>query len=391
MTGGMDLGGTSTFMCNFAGELIRRNLAAAVFSLSRDQPLAADFQRRRIPVACEDERRHIFEDRLTSLLGRLAAFKPTVVVANLSASSFEALRYVPAGVFRVGTVQSADAGWYAMLRVYHAHLDMVAAVSETIQADVRDMAEFSAIPVHYLPYGVPMPEPEARPATDGRQPLRILYLGRLVQEQKRVQLFPAILQKLKESGIPFHWTLAGSGPERSSLEATMKTNAPEQRVTFTGPVAYADVPQLLAQNDIFLLASNYEGLPLSLLEAMGQGLVPVVSDLPSGIRTVVDESNGIRIAVDNTAGYAEAIVKLHHRRDELRTLSRNAAAHVRREYSVSAMTDRWLTVLPKALASGVNWPAQFAIQPILAARRRWLFHPPVRILRRALIRFRKPA
>lgn len=391
MTGGMDLGGTTTFMCNFAGELIRRNIPAAVFSLSADNPLASDFQRQQIPVFCEDERHRIFEDRLVSLLQRLALFNPTVVVANLSPSSFEALRYVPSVVFRVGTGQSSDPGWYAMLRIYHAHMDMVAAVSETIQSDLQAMPAFANVPVRYLPYGVPMPEPKAVPAADPLRPLRILYFGRLAQEQKRVQLFPIILKKLQESCIPFHWTVAGAGPEQPALQAAMRTYSPEQVVTFPGKIAYVDVPALLAHHDIFLLASDYEGLPLSLLEAMGQGLVPVVSDLPSGIRTVVDESNGFRIALDNTAGYAEAIVRLHHHREELSTMSRNAAARVRRDYSVGAMTDRWLAALPPHVPSGITWPKRFAIQPILAAANPWRFSQPVRWLRRILIKFRKPA
>ncbi len=385
----MDLGGTTTFMCNFTGELIRRSISAVVFSLSHDNPLASDFQKQQIPVYCEDDRRHIFEDRMTSLLRRLTAFNPTVVVANLSASSFEALRYVPTGVIRVGMVQSADAGWYAMLRGYNAHLDMVAAVSETIQSDVRTMPEFTALPVCYLPYGVPMPKQSPRPPADVHHPLRILYLGRIVQEQKRVLLFPLILQKLKESGIPFHWTIAGDGTERPALEAAMHTESPEQVVTFLGKVAYADVPALLAQHDIFLLASDYEGLPLSLLEAMGQGLVPVVSDLPSGIRTVVDDSTGLRIALDDTDGYAEAIIKLHHHRNELLALSHAAMDRVRRDYSVSAMTDRWLAALPKLTLAKVAWTESHDIRPILAAANPWRFSPPLRWLRRTLIKFRK--
>jgi glycosyltransferase involved in cell wall biosynthesis len=386
----MDLGGTTTFMCNLAGELLRRKIPAAVFSLSLDHPLASDFQRQQIPVYCEDERRHIFEDRLTSILRRLATFRPTAVIANLSASSFEALRYVPPGVLRVGTVQSADPGWYGMMPIYRDHLDLIAAVSETIEAHFRGVPELAAVPVRYLPYGVPMPPPKPPAAAVAHQPLRILYLGRIAQEQKRVRLFPIILKKLQESGIPFRWTIAGAGPERAMLEATMRTNHPEQVVTFPGQVAYADVPALLAQHDVFLLASDYEGLPLSLLEAMGQGLVPVVSDLPSGISTVVDESNGFRVALDNTAGYAEAIVRLHHHREELSILSRNAAARVRRDYSVAAMTDRWLAALPPQAHSASTWPQHFSIKPILAAQDPWRFSPPVRWLRRTLIKFRKP-
>ena len=169
----------------------------------------------------------------------------------------------------------------------------------------------------------------------------------------------------------------------------MHTESPEQVVTFPGKVAYADVPALLAEHDIFLLASDYEGLPLSLLEAMGQGLVPVVSDLPSGIRTVVDDSTGLRIALDDTAGYAEAIIKLHHHRNELLALSRNAKGRVQQEYSVGIMTDRWLAAVPKSNPSEIIWSEQFIIQPILAAANHWRFSPPMRLVRRMLMKLRK--
>lgn len=386
VTGGMDLGGTTTFMCNLAGELIRRQIPVAIFSLSRDHPLAADFVRQQIPVFLADERRQIFEDRLTSVLERVRDFSPTAVIANLSPSSFEALRYVPAGVTRIGTVQSHDPGWYAMLRAYHAVIDLVAGVSPEIQAQVRRFPEFERTPVACLPYGVPMPAITTKTMPTPDQPLRILYLGRLQQVQKRVRLFPTILARLRAAGIPFHWTIAGAGPEQPWLEAEMKSSSPRQTITFAGQVAYADVPALLAAHDIFLLASDYEGLPLSLLEAMGAGLVPVVSDLASGIRTVVSEDAGLRVPVAQPEAYAEAIVRLHQQRDEFAAFSRHAAAKVRREYSVATMADRWLAALPAPGTPVIGWPRRFSILPILANPQSWRFSRLGRGIRRSLLR-----
>lgn len=388
VTGGLDLGGTTTFLCNFAGELIRRKIPAEVFSLAKENPMASDFVRLKIPVHCEDERRAIFEDRLMSLFQRLAAFRPTSVVANLSASSFEMLRYLPPGVCRIGTVQSDDPGWYATIRHYHAHVDFVAAVSETIKARLEGMSDFATVRVVYLPYGVPMPEKLAA-GTDSQRPLRILYLGRLQRTQKRVQLFPSLLEQLKQSGIPFHWTIAGEGPERPALEAAMKSDQPAKTVSFTGKVAYADVPELLARHDIYLLVSAYEGLPLSLLEAMGHGLVPVISDLESGVRTVVDETTGIRVSSENVAGYVEAILRLHQHRDELRELSRNARQKVQQEFSVAAMADRWLAAIPHQAGPPATWPRKIKIRPILAAPDPWRYSLLARFARRIAIKVRR--
>ena len=382
------LGGVTTFLCNLGGELIHRKIPVEVLSFKNENPLAADFQRLNVPVRCQDHCRLIFEDRLAAVLRELNRFQPTVVLANLSATSFEVLRYPPAGTFRVGVGQSDHPTTYEMMRHYAPHMDLLAVVSETMKRKARAMPDFSRLPVACLPYGVPIPPDEHLAARRFDRPLRILYLGRLVQEQKRVRLFPAILERLKSSGIPFHWTIAGEGPEREFLERTMDGAPPHQTISFPGKILYADVPRILSEHDVFLLASDHEGLPLSLLEAMGQGLVPVVSDLPSGIPELVDETTGRVVAPDNLAGYADAIVQLHQHRDTLGRLSQNAREKVRREFSVGAMTDRWLKVMPREVKPDLVWPEHWRIKPPLEARHPVFYSPPLRVLRRFAARFR---
>ncbi|HEY2082828.1 MAG TPA: glycosyltransferase family 4 protein, partial [Verrucomicrobiae bacterium] len=296
ITGGFGLGGATTFLINFAGELVRRGVPVEVMSFERENPMSFDFERQNIPVLCLNDRRMIFEDRLKIILQNLARFQPTVVVSTLGPASFEVLRYLPRGIFRIGMGQSHQAGIYDMFRLYAPWMDLMAMVSEIMRQTAARMPEFAR--VEYLPYGVPMCPDAELSARDVTKPLRILYLGRLDQEQKRVRLFPEILREICNSGMPFQWTIAGAGGERAFLESNLKTGSPDQTISFTGPVRYADVPEILKQHDVFLLASDYEGLPLSLLEAMGQGLVPVVSDLESGIREVVDRTVGLLVPVN---------------------------------------------------------------------------------------------
>ena len=382
------MGGSTTFLINFAGELVRRGIAVEVLSFEQENPMSSDFEKLNIPLLCLNQRRMIFEDRLKIILQNLARFQPTAVVSTLGATSFEVLRYLPRGIFRIGMAQSHDLAVYAAMAHYAPCMDSVAVVSQTMQQKVASMPEFARVPVVNLPYGVPMfPNTELR-AGDSTRPLRILYLGRLSQEQKRVRLFPEILRQLCDSGMPFHWTIAGAGEERSFLETNLKTRSPDQTISFAGPVRYADVPAMLKQHDIYLLASDYEGLPLSLLEAMGQGLVPVVSDLESGLREVVDETVGILVPVNDVSGYARAIIRLHEHREELAAKSAAARARVEQEFSVAAMTDRWLAALPSAKNVIEPWPTRWRIQAILAARNPLHFSRPVRMLRRVAARMR---
>jgi glycosyltransferase involved in cell wall biosynthesis len=359
-----------------------------VMSLDWENPMAADFQKQNIPVLRPVQRRMIFEDRLKNVLENLIQFDPTVVVSTLGADSFEVLRYVPRGVFRIGTGQSDDSIVYDMMRHYAPGMDLAAMVSQTMKQKAEAMPEFAGVPVAYLPYGVPMCSESELPIRNPNSPLRILYLGRLWQEQKRVRLFPQIFQELQASRIPFRWTIAGDGSEREFLEASLKSTTLDQTVAFAGAVAYAGVPALLKQHDILLLASDYEGLPLSLLEAMGHGLVPVVSDLKSGIPEVVDQSNGVLVPVEDVAGYARAIIHLHEHRDELAVKSVAARRRVQTEFSVAAMTDRWLSVLPERSPVIGEWPTRWKITAPLPARNPLYFSKPVRAVRRIAARLR---
>ena len=389
ISGGLALGGSTTFLINFAGELVRRGIAVEVFSFEKENPMTADFQKQNISVFCLDQRRMIFEDRLEIILQHLIRFGPTVVVSTLGAVSFEALRYLPSDIFRIGMGQSDEPNVYDMIRHYAPWMNQVAMVSQAMKQKAEALPEFARLPVAYLPYGVPFDPAAETSARYWNATLRILYLGRLAREQKRVHLFPEILSRLCASGMPFHWTIAGEGEERGFLETNLKPASSNQTVSFAGSVRYADVPNLLKQHHIFLLASNYEGLPLSLLEAMGNGLVPVVSDLKSGIPEVVDQSNGLLVPANDVAGYARAIIHLHKHRDELAAKSATARTRVEKEFSVTAMTDRWLAAIPTPSISPLTWPQQWNISAPLAAKNPIFFSSPIRILRRMIAGMRK--
>ena len=384
VSGGIKLGGAATFLLNLAGELVQRRVPVLVVSLEHKNPHASDFELLGIPLHVEDERTAVFEDRLSSALEVVRRFEPTVVVSCLGPSSYEILRYIPKPVTRLGMVQSDSPDIYACLAAYAPFLDGTIGVSRQIQANLRAHPALERMPAYYLPYGVTLPQQNVRPTRGRGEPIRILYLGRLCRPQKRVHHFPEILRQLNAAHLPFQWTIAGDGPERSWLEKEMISSPPMSVVHFTGAINYQRVPSLLDSHDVCLLVSDHEGLPLSLLEAMGNGLVPVVSDLESGIREVVDQSNGVPVPVDDLEGYARAIAYLDNHRDELAAKSAAARERVRVEFSAEAMADRWLKVLAKDADGTVKWPRRFHVRGPLTDRKQWKYSAAGQLLRRLL-------
>jgi glycosyltransferase involved in cell wall biosynthesis len=375
-------------MCNLAGEMVRRAVPVLVLGLERENVFASDFTARNIPVVTQDERRNIFEDRMRQTMQALAEFRPTAVVGCLGAASYEVLRYIPPGITRILMVQADHAIHYEGAAPYGAFVDAVVGVSEHIRQTLSTMPEFRGVPSHDLTCGVAVPETFTPRRLSPGKPLKLLYLGRLERRQKRVDLFPELLKQLIESDIPFIWEIVGEGPDAEFLAQAMRTQRPHQQVRLVGPVPYKDVPTVLERADILLLASHAEGLPLCVLEAMACGVVPVVTDLASGIPELLDDSNGRRIPVDNIAGYAEAIIGLYRHPELTESLSRNARATIERGFSTAVMADRWLGAFPPSNRS-VDWSPRWKVKPPLNTNRPLYFSKVLRPFRRLALRLQQ--
>ncbi|HEV8318237.1 MAG TPA: glycosyltransferase family 4 protein [Vicinamibacterales bacterium] len=181
----------------------------------------------------------------------------------------------------------------------------------------------------HLPYGIPLP---ARTRTAARGPLRLLYAGRLDHGHKGVLDLPAIDAALSATGTPVSWTIVGGGPDDAELRARWNGAA---HVRWLGVMANAEVIEEAARHDVFVLPTRTEGVPVAMIEAMGAGLVPVVSDIPSGVRELVDPGvHGITPPVGDIAAFADAIRALHSDRDRLETMSAAARERVVARYNV---------------------------------------------------------
>ena len=229
-------------------------------------------------------RKLIYEDRLQLAYSEIAALQPPAVLACLGSDSFEVLRALPQGVVRLGVIQSDDPAPYQMARHFAPWLDAMVGVSEVIQRQLAKEPFANRMRIEYIPYGINFAAERIRPVRDSNQPVRIIYVGRMIEIQKRVSRLFELAGILASRGEKFEFTFAGSGPELAAGKEMLKGLA---NARFLGDVPNAEIGALLRANDVFVLLSDYEGLPLSLLEAMSEGLAPVVSDLESGMREMV--------------------------------------------------------------------------------------------------------
>lgn len=156
------------------------------------------------------------------------------------------------------------------------------AISGTQAEEFRAWAQPSG-PIFVLPNTI-APSIEQAPRVPVRalapeQPLRVLLLGRLDPHQKGLDLLLAHLAQAEPRELAgLHFLFVGDGAYRAQIETLLAARPALARHVELR--AWAPAQAAIADSDVLLLPSRYEGVPLVMLEAMALGVPVVASDLP---------------------------------------------------------------------------------------------------------------
>jgi colanic acid/amylovoran biosynthesis glycosyltransferase len=156
----------------------------------------------------------------------------------------------------------------------------------------------------------------ARSASDNG-PVRLISVGRLIEKKGHrftIQALAALRQR--NPGLAFTLDIVGEGPEAADLKAEVARLGVADRVTFHGGLPHDRTLALLDAASIFVLPSvtaasgDMEGIPVSIMEAMAQGLV-VVSTFHSGIAELVEDGkSGVLVPERDVPALADAIERI---------------------------------------------------------------------------------
>lgn len=182
------------------------------------------------------------------------------------------------------------------------------------------------------PAGRP-PDPALRAAlVRGRPDYVVLTLARLHPQKGHAYLLAAAAQVHDVTFV-----LAGDGPLRGELEAQARELGVADRCVFLGD--RSDVPDLLAAADLLVLPSLFEGLPLSVLEAMAAQRPVVATAIGGTDEAVTHELTGLLVPPRDPTALASAIRRIRSDPALARRLAAAGRARVEREFS-SAVTAR---------------------------------------------------
>lgn len=127
----------------------------------------------------------------------------------------------------------------------------------------------------------------------------------------------------------------GDGPLRSKVESLLSSN---KRVKILG--WRNDVANLLSEMDVFFLPSRWEGLPLSVLEAMASNLPVVASRVDGTVEAVIDSETGYLLSPNDLKGYVEKLGELIKNKEKRDVMGRKGRRRVEKDFSYRKMIEK---------------------------------------------------
>lgn len=183
----------------------------------------------------------------------------------------------------------------------------------------------------------------------------ILSLGRLIKH-KGVHYLIEAFKKLEDDGmVPdgFKLAIVGDGFHTDEyVEYLHSISNGRDNIVFTGAQTGEALDQLFSNAYLFVQPSESEGMSLALLEAMGHGLAPLVSDIRENMEVVGDD--GISFISKSTESLGEKLSYLLNNPDEVENIGNRAKLRIEREYSWDSIVKKTLDAYLQALAEKIG-------------------------------------
>lgn len=150
---------------------------------------------------------------------------------------------------------------------------------------------------------------------------RIVSVGRLMKQKNQLLLLRAF-KKVVSMRPDYKLTIYGEGPERPFLEKYILENHLEESVDLPGSVK--NVHECIANAEIFVMSSNFEGMPNALIEAMCLGLPSISTKVSGATDLIQDGVNGDLVDLNDEQALADKIIRLIDDNNRRKTYAFNA-------------------------------------------------------------------
>jgi len=181
---------------------------------------------------------------------------------------------------------------------------------------------------------------------------KLLFVGRIDNRQKGVFLLPEIMRRLVAKNQLIELTIVGIGPDEKTLRNMISDSHLNEFIHFEGLVKPEYISVYYQSHHIILLPSYFEGLPLTIIEAMGNGCIPIATLLPDSTDICIDhEQNGFLIPQGNIDQFVTKTELLIANIDLQNKMRISAILKANEKFSIGTMYRHYLSIIKKVMES----------------------------------------
>ncbi len=220
--------------------------------------------------------------------------------------------------------------------------DAVVAISSDVERYVRQDLGVMPERIHLIPNGMDGSRIQHRGARPFHHPAHLLMVGRLEPQKGHETVLRAL------ASVPAEWklSLVGTGSLERHLKELAEKLGVMSRVHFLGE--RQDIPARLADADLFLFPSHWEGMGLALLEAIAAGVPTLASDLPA-TRDLLPRA--ALIDPERVPAWTRAISAALSDPAALHDRTARLASTIQKRYDIETMVDRYADLYRQLLPS----------------------------------------
>lgn len=192
-------------------------------------------------------------------------------------------------------------------------------------------SKFHCSNISILPNCINLSESEKFSRQVSTKTIELGYLGRITESKGMTELLEACIE-LQQQNVPFHLYMAGKEEKEGQYLPAYKENLGD-RFIYEGVVSGKSKIDFLKHIDTFVLPSYFEGLPMSLLEAMSFACVPITTLVGSIPSIVTNKENGVAIAPHSSQSIVDAVKILLSNSSYRKALSQKAQQTIFKSFS----------------------------------------------------------
>ena len=311
-------------------------------------PTISFFKENRFPIQLINRDSYNYvEDQVKELLGIIKKEDISLVVANLVIPALYATQYLkPFDISVIGVMHSNDTFYKGVIAKFiHGNKKNQLSTAVSVSEYINSICESKNTNTQLLNIPCGTPKVENSTSRDSQEVFKVIYAGRLVVQQKQIlKLTKAFCDASKEND-KINFSIYGDGDKEQSIKALINHEKASKNVRLFKALPPSQIVNKIQEHHVFTLMSDYEGMPIALMEAMACGLVPVCLEEASGINEIIEHGVNGFIVKDRGKDYQEKLELLVNDRSLWETMSKNAIATIQQKYSSKITHQKWYELL----------------------------------------------